>query len=154
MIDLYPSTMTRIRNVKPFDTSGLDLRNSFHDFRGISSFLHGVENANLDIGRVQNQDDMPSVSLPRAIISTALVLLSVLVISGLYPSGTRYQRTRGKAMASSLKVVTVAPRGKHTATVIFMHVRHHRVLSTPTPSSDTHFCTGIGRFWSRLETNC
>lgn len=33
-------------------------------------------------------------------------------------------------MESSLKTITVEPKEKHTATVIFMHVRWHRVQST------------------------
>ena len=54
-------------------------------------------------------------------------------------------------MASSLKPTTVAPKEKHTATVIFMHVRCHRVMSAFPP--DTNSCTGVRRFWPRLETN-
>lgn len=45
-------------------------------------------------------------------------------------SGTRYQQARGENMESSLKTITVEPKEKHTATVIFMHVRWHRVQST------------------------
>jgi hypothetical protein len=85
---------------------------------------------------------MFGVSLPRAITSVALILLSILVLSGRYPSGARYQQTPEETMASSLKMITVPPKAKHTATVIFMHVRLYRVRSAS--SSDTHFCTGIG----------
>lgn len=45
-------------------------------------------------------------------------------------------------MASSLEMITIAPKGKHTATVIFMHVRRYRVLSASS-SSDTNFRAGI-----------
>ena len=45
-------------------------------------------------------------------------------------------------MTSSLEMITVAPKGKHTATVIFMHVRRYRVLSASS-SSDTNFRAGI-----------
>lgn len=31
-------------------------------------------------------------------------------------------------MASSLKTLIVPPKAKHTATVIFMHVRRHHIL--------------------------
>ena len=88
---------------------------------------------------------MLGVSLPRAAISITLVLLSILVISGRYPSGTKYQQTQGETMASTLKLVTVPAKGPHTATVIFMHVRRHHALSALSP--DRNFCTGIGRFW-------
>ena len=50
-------------------------------------------------------------------------------------------------MAGSLKTVIVPPKGAHTATVIFMHVRRHRVL--PVPSSDPHL---LHRGWVILAT--
>ena len=105
-----------------------------------------------DIRRAQNENDMLGVSLPQAIISVALVLLSILVISGRYSSHTKYQQTQGENVANPLKMITIPAKGKHTATVIFLHVRRHRVPSAS--SSDTNFCTGIGRFWPRLETSC
>jgi hypothetical protein len=45
-------------------------------------------------------------------------------------------------MASSLKTLIVSPGGKHTATVIFMHVRCYRTASVS--SSNTEVRTGIG----------
>jgi len=55
-------------------------------------------------------------------------------------------------MASSLKSIAVPPKGTHTATVIFMHVRRHHFQSTPSP--DHYFSIGIGRYWQRLEASC
>jgi len=50
-------------------------------------------------------------------------------------------------MASSLKTLIVPSKGKHTATVIFMHVCRHRVPSASTP--DTRF---LHRDWVILAT--
>lgn len=97
---------------------------------------------------------MFGVSLPRAIIcASALVLFSILTISGRYDtSRPRYQQNLAEAMASSLKFITVPPKAKHTATVIFMHVRLHRV---PLASFfDAKFRAGIGRLWQWLEASC
>ena len=85
---------------------------------------------------------MLAVSSPRAITSVALVLLSIFVLSGRYLPGTKYQQTRGKTMTGPLKMITVTPKAKHTATVIFMHVRCHRILSAS--SSDTTLTQGLG----------
>ena len=131
---------------------GLDLGNGFVTSKYVSLFLHGVESVDLDIGRIQNEDDMLGLSLPRAATSITLVLLSILVITGRYPSGTRYRQTQGETMAGLLKSVTVPAKGTHTATVIFLHVRRHHVLYAPSP--DHNFCTGIRGYWQRLEASC
>lgn len=133
MIDLHLGD-PNLPKVKPVDTPGcVGFAKRFRDLRNVSLFLHGAESVGLDISRVQNEHGMLGVSLPRAAISVTFVLLCILVISGHYPSGTRYQQTQGETMASALKSVTVPAKGPHTATVIFMHVRRHRVQSAPTP---------------------
>lgn len=106
------------------------------------SLFYGAENADSDIRRVRDQFDMFGISFPRAIISAALVLLSILAISGRYPSGTKYQQNPEEAMASSLRTLIVPPKGKHAATVIFMHVRRYRFQSAS--PSNAKSCTGVG----------
>ena len=95
---------------------------------------------------------MLGVSLPRAIIYAALILLSTFVISYRYPSSARYKQRPAETMATPLKFLTVSPKGNHTATVIFLHVGRHS-LHPPSPSS-TKLLTGTGRFWLRLEASC
>ena len=84
---------------------------------------------------------MIGVPSPRAIIYAALVFLSTLTISGHYLS-TRYQQNPAGKMASVLKFLTLPPKGKHTATVIFMHVRRHCAHFTSSP--DNGFRVGTG----------
>lgn len=98
---------------------------------GISSFsTGGVEIIDSNIRRVRNGDRMFGVRSPRAIICAALAFLLTLTFSGHYLSGPRYQQDLAENMASTLKFLTVPPKGSHTATVIFMHVRRHCVIST------------------------
>lgn len=85
----------------------------------------------------------------RAIIIATLVFLSILTISGRHLFSARYQRGLVEEMATSLKILTLSPKGKHTATVIFMHVRPNFSLSTF--SSNADFREGTGRLWLRLE---
>jgi hypothetical protein len=86
---------------------------------------------------------MFGVRSPLAIIYVALVFLSTLTISGRYLSGARYQQNPTEEMATALKFLTLPPKGKHTATVIFMHVRRRCALRT-TSSSDSDFRAGTG----------
>lgn len=85
----------------------------------------------------------------RAIIYATLAFLSTLTISGRHLLSARYQQSLAEKMATALKLLTVPSKGSHTATVIFMHVRHHSVISTFSP--DTDFLAGTGRLWLRLE---
>ena len=93
---------------------------------------------------------MFGISFPRAII-TVLVPLSILVI-GRYPSGKIYQQIQGEPMANPLKTLVIPPKGKHTATVIFMHVRRYRRDSIHF-FSDTSVYTGTWRHWIWLEAS-
>lgn len=120
-----------------------------HSPGDIPSFLAcGVEVVNLDIRRVQNGDDMFGVRSPRPIICAALLFLSTLIISGHHLFSVRYHQGLAETMATTLKFLTIPSKGNHTATVIFMHVRRHRALSTSSPNTD--FRVGTRRYWLRL----
>lgn len=96
---------------------------------------------------------MFGVSLPRAIIYAALIFLPTLVISGRYPFRRKHQQNPEETMAAPLKFLVVPPKGTHTATVIFMHVRCDRPGVPPfCPCAESR--TGTGRLWLRLETRC
>lgn len=148
MIGLW-SVGTSTREVCPAEGRD-ELSECFRGLGGIFSIFCGTRNLDSDIRHVRKEYLMFGISFPRAII-IALVPLSILVIRR-YPPGKIYQHIQGGPMASTLKTLIVPPKGKHTATVIFMHVCHYRRASTRF-FSDTSILTGTWRHWLWLEAS-
>ena len=72
-------------------------------------------------------------SLRRALVLSVLVLLAALYLT-IRLSSHRPSTQRVEDMSAALKVLSVAPRAKHTATIIFVHVRHNNTLTVCTNS--------------------
>ena len=63
----------------------------------------------------------------RTVVVTLLVLLFATLVSFKSHKATQALLTSKDMASAALKFLTVAPRAKHTATVIFIHVRVAKV---------------------------